>query len=582
MYILGISAYHGDSAAALIKDNTVVAAVEEERITRIKHWAGFPAEAIKTCLATENIKIDHIDYIAVNRAPNVNFVKKVIFAIDPRVDKKFILDRINSRERIIGIHESVAKVFNCSPAALAEKTVNVEHHIAHAASAYHCSPFEESAIITVDGFGDWSSSLLAGGSGNRIEEFKRVFYPHSLGVLYTAITQFLGFWNYGDEYKVMGMAPYGNARFVDKIGELIAGDSKGGFTLNRKYFTHFTGMLEMKWKGGAPEIGPLFTPQLESLLGPARQRNEEVSQQHKDIAASLQAGYEQIFSSQLTALYEEYPSENLCIAGGCGMNSVANGKARVSGPFKNIYIPPQPGDAGGAVGAGLFCYYTKTDSQRSIKVANPYLGPAFDTTEIRTVLEKDIDSDAGFEIMHIEDPDKLCPRVAADIASGKVVGWFQGRMEWGPRALGNRSILADPRRPDMKDILNIKIKKRETFRPFAPSILREHVADYFEVDCSVPYMSSVFQIKADKRPGLPAVTHVNGSGRLQSVSRSDNPLYWRLIKSFYDQTGVPIVLNTSFNENEPIVCTPQEAVACFLRTQMDTLAIGNFYITRQV
>lgn len=580
MWVLGISAYHGDSAAALIKDGELVAAVEEERFTRVKHWAGFPVQAVASCLAQGGIGLDRVDAIAVNRDASAQRLRKLLFVLRNRPSPRFVLDRLRSRHKLAGLDVLLAKQFSVPAAMVRARMCCVEHHIAHAASAYCFSPFERAALITVDGFGDWTSCFAGMGQGARIDPLFRVFYPHSLGVVYTAVTQFLGFPNYGDEYKVMGLAPYGKPIYLDRFEKLVQVAADGTFTLNTRFFSHADKGMELRWDNGEPIIGTLYAAPMIGLFGQPRHPQDPITQRHKDIAASLQKGYEAVFFAQLAALQRATGQTNLCIAGGCAMNSVANGRVFERSGFKEMFVPPQPGDGGGAVGAAAWVYARTSGKRCRPAPDQAYLGPAYEGAQLTLPIDKLLGSRQDIVREQMDDEQALCDAVAREIAAGKVVGWFQGRMEWGPRALGNRSILADPRRPDMKDILNLKIKRRESFRPFAPSILREAVGDYFETDYGVPFMSAVFMIKADKRPLLPAITHVDGSGRLQSVAREENPRYWKLIHRFGELTGVPVLLNTSFNENEPIVCTPQQALDCFIRTDMDTIVIGNHVIRR--
>lgn len=581
MWTLGISAYHGDSSAALLQDGQVVAAVEEERFTRLKHWAGFPLQAVRYCLDEAGITLDAVDQIAINRDPRAQVLRKIGFVLKQRTPWEFLSDRLKNRGKILGVDETLAEAFGLDAGSIAPRIHHVEHHLAHAASAFYASPFDEAAILTVDGFGDWTSSLQARATAEGIEELSRVFFPHSLGVLYTAVTQFLGFTSYGDEYKVMGLAPYGQAEaYIEEMRQLIAVGGDGRFELNLDCFLHQKGRVEMTWNDGYPAIGQMYSEGMAAILGPPRASDEDLTQRHKDLAASLQALYEEVFAAMLDAAHCKTGSANVCISGGCAMNSVANGRIVTDSPFAEAYVPPQPGDGGGAIGAALYVA-CQAKVPRDRRRMSAFLGPSFTDEQIEGLLEAHLsDLDESITVTRYDDEDKLCESVAADIAAGKVIGWFQGRMEWGPRALGNRSILADPRRADMKDILNLKIKRRESFRPFAPSILREATAEFFETDYDVPYMSMVFQIRPEKRELIPAVTHVNGSGRLQTVDREHNPLYWKLIDTFGRATSVPIVLNTSFNENEPIVCTPAEALDCFLRTNMDTLALGSTVLRR--
>ena len=582
MVILGLNAYHADSSAALIKDGTLVAATEEERFNRIKHWSGFPAEAVKYCLKAGGISAKDLDYICVNRNTRANLLKKIEYVIRTRPSLSSLKDRLHNRSKIGNIVDEFCKKIGVSGKKLKAEFRFVEHHRAHISSSFLVSPFQESALISVDGFGDFLSCMTAMGTGNEIRVLKTVPYPHSLGMFYLTITQYLGFPEYGAEYKVMGLASYGEPKYMDEMRKIVLIQDDGTFKLGLEYFRHHDEGVDMSWENTAPSIGCAYTDKLISLLGPARQPGDEITQKHKDIAASLQAMYEEAFFAMLNRLYDMTKANNLCISGGCAMNSVANGKIFDKTPFKEIYIQAAAGDAGGALGAAYYVWNQELNNPREFVMDTAYWGPQFGEAEISkelSVKSKELE-EKGCVIEKIENEDELCKRTASEIADGKVVGWFQGRMEWGPRALGNRSIVVDPRRAEMKDILNARIKRREPFRPFAPSILLEKVGEYFEKDYPDPFMIKVYPIRPEKRDEIPAVTHVDGTGRLQTVRREDNPLYWKLIKEFENLTGVPVVLNTSFNENEPIVCTPQEALDCFLRTKMDVLAVGNYLIRR--
>jgi carbamoyltransferase len=433
----------------------------------------------------------------------------------------------------------------------------------------------------VDGFGDFSSVAWGVGEGIALELQGRVFFPHSLGIFYEALTQYLGFPRYGDEYKVMGLAAYGRPRNLKLLQQVIRSREGGTFALNLKYFRHHRERIEFKWQDAEPEVGTLYTPQLEYLLGPARRADEPVEARHQDLAASVQAMYEEHFLHMVRNLHARTQVDALCLAGGCAMNSVANGKVALRSPFKEVYVQSAAGDAGGAIGAAAYVS-SRVLRKRPAPMLHASWGPSFDRAAIEQELARQraaLDA-AGCRIEWLADEAELYRRTAAAIGQGKVVGWFQGRMEWGPRALGNRSILGDPRRADMKDILNLKIKRRESFRPFAPSVLRERVAAWFEQDLDVPFMTQVFRIRPEQQAKIPAVTHVDGTGRLQTVSADTNPRYHALIAEFERQTSVPMVLNTSFNENEPVVCKPAEALDCFLRTKMDVLVLGDCYIER--
>ncbi|MCL4768142.1 MAG: carbamoyltransferase [Hyphomicrobiaceae bacterium] len=597
MIILGLNAYHGDSAACLIRDGEIVAAAEEERFRRIKHWAGFPSEAISYCLAEANVSLADVEHVAVNSDPRASFLKKVGYTLRHRPDVGLVLDRLRNQAKRHSIEAELAAAFPGTPF---KGTVHrVEHHTAHLASTFLVSPFQEASVASIDGFGDFASAAWGIGRGTAIDVEERISFPHSLGVFYQALTQYLGFPHYGDEYKVMGLAPYGRPTELARMRQIVQLGEGGRYALDAAYFRHHRERIDYAWEGGSPQVGRLFSAALEELLGPARGSDEPLTDRHRDIARSVQAMYEEAFFHLITHLHARHRLDALTLAGGCAMNSVANGKVLRQTPYRRLYVQSAAGDAGGAIGAAIHAWHRlagRSDAQMQVKPAalagdplsgrtimeHAYLGPAADGSEIAALLAEraaEIEA-AGCRVEQIEGEDVLCRRTAEAIADGRVVGWFQGRMEWGPRALGNRSIVCDPRRADMKDILNLKIKRRESFRPFAPSVLKEHVADWFEEDGDVPFMMQVFQIREEKRPLIPAVTHVDGSGRLQTVYRQTNPRYWALIEAFRELTGVPMVLNTSFNENEPVVCRPVEALECFLRTRMDVLVLGNAFVSR--
>ena len=580
MKIIGINAFHADSSACLVIDGKLISAVEEERFNRIKHWAGFPIKSIKYCLEQSNLNISDIDHISINIDPKANYIKKLLFLAKHRPSFSLVFDRIKKKKKYNSIKEIINEEFK--DYQFNGQINNIEHHYAHLSSAFHVSPFKEACILSVDGFGDFASTAWGYGKENDIKIDKKIFFPHSLGIFYQAITQYLGFKNYGDEYKIMGLAPYGKPNYINELKKILLINSNGSFKLNLDFFKFHKENFNYKWEDGKVEIDNLYSNKLEELIGPERKKEEDLNQFHKDLAHSTQKVYEEAFLNILNNLHEKYQIDNLCIAGGCGMNSVANGKIKNQTKFKNIYIQPAAGDAGGSIGSAFATHFKNSNNKRSFQMKHAYWGTSFSEDEILECLnkssEKIIYENCTFE--KVADDKNLNSTVAKAISVGKVVGWFQGRMEWGPRALGNRSILGDPRRSDMKDILNLKIKRRESFRPFAPSILREYVKDWFENDDEVPFMMKVYQIKKDKRNEIPAVTHVDGSGRLQTVYKDTNEKYYNLIKEFYNITNIPILLNTSFNENEPIVSNPQEALDCFLRTKMDILTLGNYLIQR--
>jgi carbamoyltransferase len=580
-YVLGINSFHGDASACILKDGVLIAAVEEERFLRIKHWAGFPKESISFCLKEAGISLSDIGTIALNSDPRANYFRKILHVMRHRVDLALIKDRLlNSRARKT-LSQYLEEAFPSQTFRGQIRYIN--HHMAHLASAFYVSPYENAAIVSIDGFGDFSSGCWGVGQGSNITLGGSVYYPHSLGVFYQAITQLIGFPNYGDEYKVMGLAPYGKPKYLNKMREIVLLKDDGSYELNLKYFIFHKEKVAYEWTNGSPSVGKLFSDALESLLGKARQKNDELAQFHKDIAASAQAMFEEALFHMLNKLFDASRMDSICLAGGCGNNSVANGKIRSNTKCKNVYVAASAGDAGGAVGAAYAVYHEGNDRNiAKTQMEHAYLGPSYNNEEILNLIQSNSRflPESKFSVKKTKTLDELTKATAKSIVEGKVVGWFQGRMEWGPRALGNRSILGDPRRSDMKDILNIKIKRRESFRPFAPSILRECVEDWFEDDDEVPFMMKVIKVKASKRNIIEAVTHVDGSGRLQTVYKKTNPRYHALISEFYLMTGVPILLNTSFNENEPVVCNPKEALDCFLRTKMDVLVLNDYFISR--
>lgn len=575
MYILGLNAFHGDASACLFKDGNLVMAIEEERIRRIKHWAGFPSEAIKACLSEAGIGIQNVHHIAVSRDPSAHRNAKIRYALGKLLQPAFLLDRFKNQRKVASIGSLVEQSFNLSAGTLKSQVHAVEHHRAHLASAFFASPWENAALLSIDGMGDFTSTMTGIGAGNAIMPAKTVHYPHSLGIFYTAFTQWLGFPHYGDEYKVMGLAPYGTPQYVNKVRLTILSDPDGLFHLEGKYFSHFKKGVEMAWEDGIPSIGTLFNEAFCDLFGPARTKDTPLDQYHKDMAASVQRVAEETIFHLLTHLHQETGLDRVCIAGGVAQNSVANGKIYANTPFKEAYFPPAAHDAGTSIGAALWVQHQILGMPRGEAMRTAGLGSRFNPAEIEAAI---LAENLTYTRM---DADGVAEAVTECLLNGGVVGWFQGRAEFGPRALGFRSILADPRRADAKDILNLKIKKRESFRPFAPSILKEYVSEYFETQDEVPFMEKVFRIRPEKHSQIPAVTHVDGTGRLQTVSRDTNPRYYTMIERFRQKTGVPIVLNTSFNENEPIVNSPKDALSCFLRTQMDMIVLDDFVVSRR-
>jgi carbamoyltransferase len=579
--VVGLNAYHGDVSAALLRDGRLVAAVEEERFRRIKHYAGFPRDAVAACLRLAGADARDVDLFAVSRNPRAHLWRKALFVLRHRPSGT-VGDRARNLAKIGALPATIAAATGLDEQATRARTRFIEHHPAHAASAAFASAFDTAAVCTIDGFGDFVSTSWGRLEGSRLVTDGRVFFPHSLGLLYLAVTQFLGFPKYGDEFKVMGLAPYGEPRFVRELSTLVHLQDNGGFELDLSYFRHWSDGVAMTWDDGEPTIGAVFTPKLETLLGPARRLDEPLDARHEAVAASLQVVYEAAAMHVLRHVQRATGAARLCLAGGCAMNSVANGKIRERTGFREVFIQPAAGDNGTALGAALQAWHASGTRPRELVMEHAYWGPEFSDREIAAVLDEAraaID-ERGCTRRACADAASLDAWTAAQIAAGRVVGWFQGRMEWGARALGNRSILADPRRADMREIINTRIKFRERFRPFAPSVLEERVHEYFVGAVPDPFMLQVYPVRPDKRAVVPAITHVDGSGRLQTVSRRANPRYWNLIQAFDRVSGVPMLLNTSFNENEPIVLHPREALDCFLRTHMDVLVMGHHVLER--
>ncbi len=569
MIILGINAYHGDSSACIVIDGKLVAAIEEERIRRIKHWAGFPSEAIRFCLDYAGVKISEVDHVAIGRDPSAHLHRKALFALQKRPSFSAVRERLANMGKVHDLRTTIADALEVNAAELKARFHNVEHHRAHMASSFFLSPFEKADCLTIDGFGDFVSTMFGNGEGNRIQVSHWVEFPHSIGLFYTAVTQYIGFPRYGDEYKVMGLAPYGEPSYLDDFRRIMQLKNDGRFEMDLDWFRHSSEGIEMQWQNGYPEMGPVFSEKWIERYGPVRSYEEPLEKRHLDMARSVQAMAEEIYFHAIDYLSRQTDNGALCLAGGCAFNSVANGKIFEKSSYRDLHIHSAAGDAGTAVGAAFWVWHHVLGKPREFVLEHSYWGPEYTDDRMKAALNAE-----GLSYEWIEDEQELCRRTAGRIVAGDVVGWFQGRSEWGPRALGNRSIVVDPRRPDMKDILNARIKRREWFRPFAPSILEERAGDYFEQSYPVPYMQQVYKIRPEKRAELPAVTHEDGTGRLQTVSTRNNPLYHRLIKTFGDLTGTPVILNTSFNENEPIVNTPEEAVDCFVRTKMDVLVLG--------
>lgn len=574
MYILGINAYHAGSSACLIKNGQLVAAAEEERFNRRKYWSGFPVQAIRYVLEEGGITAYDLDHLGISRNPSANLLKKVMFTLSKRPSLDMIRGRLSNAGEVKDPKTQLVQSLGLEAAALKAQVHNVEHHRAHMASAFFVSPFEDAAILSVDGMGDFVSTMWGTGRNSQINVADAINFPHSLGFFYTAISQWLGFPKYGDEGKVMGLAPYGNPVYLDKMRDIVRVQRDGTFELNLDFFRIHTEGVTMSWEDGDPVLGSLFSTELTRVLGEPREPRTEITSYHHDVAASLQAMLEEAEFALVHKLQRETGAKAICMAGGVALNSAFNGKILPETDFEEIHIHPAAGDAGTALGVCYYIWHQILGQPRSYVMQDAYTGPQFSSDAIQSLLDRE-------EIVYQSlDEQTLVQRAAEIVADGNILGWFQGRMEWGPRALGNRSIIADPRRDDMKDVLNARIKHREKFRPFAPSILMEHVGEYFDQSYPDPFMIKVYDVLPEKRSEIPAVTHVDGTGRLQTVDQQHSPLYWSLINAFKERTGVPVVLNTSFNENEPIVCTPQEAYDCFARTKMDALVMGNFLIEK--
>ncbi|HQY41783.1 MAG TPA: carbamoyltransferase C-terminal domain-containing protein, partial [Ferruginibacter sp.] len=555
-------------------DGKLIAATEEERFTRVKHWAGFPSMAVLFCLKEAGINIEQVDYFAIGRDPKAKFFKKILYVLaNPGGSAATIKDRFSNSRKVAGIDEELSALSGMAAHLFKNKIVNVEHHRSHLASAFFASPFEKAACLSIDGSGDFTTTMTAVGKTNSIEVLQSLDFPHSLGIFYTAFTQLLGFPHYGDEYKVMGMAPYGEPLFVDKLHDVVTLSTDGLFKLNLQYFRKGTQGIITYNENHVPMVAPLFSELMIEKFGNPRKNKEELNAYHKNLAASVQRFTEEVIFHVLNHLHKQTGLTDVCIAGGVAQNSVANGKITRNTPFKNVYIPSAGHDAGISMGAALFVQHQQKNMQRS-PIFSAYTGSKWTNEEIIALLKKE-----NISFRQLPD-EELYEAVVNRLINGGVVGWMNGRAEFGPRALGARSIIADPRRKDAKEILNTKIKRRESFRPFAPSILKEFVHEYFEIDEPVPFMEKVFPIKIEKQENIPAVTHVDGSGRLQTVDKDISPRYYQLIDTFRKKTGVPILLNTSFNENEPIVNSPAEALACFLRTNMDMLVMENCLVER--
>lgn len=582
MVVVGINAYHGDASSVIVSGGKLLFAAEEERFNRLKHSAGVPQMALREGLAKTGISLDDLDYVSISRDPAANFFPKTQFILKSHPPIGFLKDRFRVSVESGNLLEN-PKLFGTRNGRFHAKPARVEHHLSHAASAFYPSGFDQAALLSVDGFGDFSSTMFGIGEGNQIKVLKRVLFPHSLGILYTAATQFLGFPNYGDEYKVMGLAALGKPRFLKEFRNLIRLESDGSFKLDLDYFIHPQGRMDMTWSEGEPFLGTAYSQKWSQIFGPPRSPDGPLTEKHQDLAASVQAIFEEVFFHLLKHLYGQTRIKTLCLAGGCVQNSVANGKIFDHTPFEKVYIQPAAGDAGTALGSAFYVAHHRLNQPRNFLMDHAYWGPEFGEKEIEQAIgdKRQALGETNCLVEKVEGKETLCQKTAKAINNGKIVGWFQGRMEWGPRALGNRSILADPRRSEIKDILNSRIKHRENFRPFAPSVLEEKANEWFAMSCpQSPFMNLVFSVRPEKRNQIPAVTHADGTARVHTVSKETNPLFWQLIHEFEKISATPLVLNTSFNENEPIVLSPRDALECFIRTRMDILVMGPYWIER--
>ncbi|NDC76355.1 MAG: carbamoyltransferase [Chitinophagia bacterium] len=574
MYVLGLNAFHADSSAAIFRDGIMIAATEEERFTRVKHWAGFPSQAVRFCLHEAGIGLSDVDHITIGRDPRAKFFHKLSYLLRNPSLVAGAFRRLGNSRDVANLEDLFHEVDPSVPSSAVRSRIrNIEHHRSHLASAFYASPFEEAALLSIDGSGDFTTTMMGVGRGTRIEVIDSVDFPASIGLFYTAFTQFLGFPHYGDEYKVMGLAPYGEPRYVDKVLELVHLKPEGLFGWDARYFVP-PSQAGFEYIDHVPSVGNLYASPFLTAFGQPRQKGEALTQYHRDLAASVQRATEQIIFHLLRTVRQRTGLDNVCVAGGVAQNSVANGKMAEATGFKGVYIPSAGHDAGISMGSALYQYHHVLGRPRNPAIRSAYTGIRFGNEEIEVMLRA-----RGIAYRRMED-DELYDAVTNKLLQPGVVGWFQGRAEFGPRALGGRSILADPRNPEAKDLLNLKIKRRESFRPFAPSILREYTGEWFTRTDDVPFMEKVFPIRPEKRAEIPAVTHVDGTGRLQTVDSTVSPRYHALIDAFRRKTGVPILLNTSFNENEPIVNTPQEALDCYLRTRMDMLVLENCVIER--
>ncbi len=574
--VLGVNSEHGDASAALVGEDGVLAAIAEERLNRKKHCADFPALAIREVLRIAGADIKDVTDVAVARDPRANLAWKAAFVAQrPAAGLRLAMRRLAVHQTVRSTRERIAEGLGVTRACVRARLHQVEHHVAHVASAYYWSPFDNCAALTIDGAGDFATTMWARCRGLDIEILRRDHWPHSLGVFYTAVCQFIGFDKYGEEYKIMGLSAYGKNRFSYLMRRMVGYDPLRGLRLNLDFFDHQNqdGSFEVITDGEVT-LPRLWGDRLAAAAGPARRRQDPIGEREQDLAASVQRRYEEVFLDMVAALVQRAGLRDIVMAGGCALNSVANGRMITEGYVDRAYFQPAASDDGTALGAALHVLHGVHRVPRAGEVRHAFWGPDWPEAEIERAL-----GDNGRPFRKLE-RDELLRTAASALAQGRIIGWFHGREEWGPRALGNRSILCDPSRPDMKATLNARIKNREPFRPFAPVVREEDLATCFEGQHPVPFMIVVYMVRPEWRPRLPAITHEDGTGRVQTVARDQNPLYYDLLTTFKEMTGVPVLLNTSFNENEPIVHTPAQAIDCFERTRMEALAIGPFWMEK--
>ena len=576
MNILGLNVFHADTSACIIKDGEIISAVEEERFTRVKHFSGFPKNSIDFCLNEAKLNISEIDYICVNYNKNYNFKEKLIFSV-----KNFYKSNFFRRAFFSLLKNSLNKFFLKNyEIDISSKVQFVPHHLAHICSTFLFNEINEECIgFSFDGSGDFSTVEVYS-LGKNIKLLEKINYPNSLGIFYQAFTQFLGFKNYGDEYKVMGLASYGQPIYKDRIIKILKSKPEDFFELDLKYFDHHETVIDYDFESGYPYFDDLYSKRFEKLFGRSRKPNEPINQLHMDLASSLQKAFEEIVLEKLDDIYNKHNIQGLCLAGGCAFNSSLNGKIISHSKFKNIYFSPNVGDAGGAIGAAL--YVTKNKNIKLKHNTSPYLGSHYSDKYIQEKIITRFKDNDFINCRYFEDFNELCEATVEILTKETVVGWFQDKMEWGPRSLGNRSIIGDPRNPNMREIINTKIKKREEFRPFAPSVIEERAKEFFNINLQSEYMCSVFDAKQIAKDVIPSVVHVDNTSRVQTVTKKSNYKFYTLIKSFEKKTGVPVLLNTSLNVNEPICENPENAIEIFTKTSMDALVIQNWVLTKNV